>query len=128
MFNGFIDFIFSPFFTFFTNLINMLYKAKLSIPSTFSIKFFDFFNYFSLLGPNFRNLIVTIFLLSFVYSVIFLVTTAISFIQNFKNSIKWWWWFIAFKWCNFYSFSNFFLFWVCFLSWGFVTYCFFKIF
>ena len=90
MFNGFIDFIFSPFFTFFTNLINMLYKAKLSIPSTFSIKIFDFFNYFSLLGPNFRNLIVTIFLLSFVYSVIFLVTTAISFIQNFKNSIKWW--------------------------------------
>ena len=87
MFNGFIDFIFSPFFT---NLINMLYKAKLSIPSTFNIKIFDFFNYFSLLGSNFRNLIVTIFLLSFVYSVIFLVTTAISFIQNFKNSIKWW--------------------------------------
>ena len=127
MFNGFIDFIFSPFFTFFTNLINMLYKAKLSIPSTFSLKFFDFFNYFSLLGPNFRNLIVTIFLLSFVYSVIFLVTTAISFIHNFKNSIKWWW-FNAFERCNFYSFSIFFLFWFCFLSWGFVTYCFFKIF
>lgn len=127
MFNGFIDFIFSPFFTFFTNLINMLYKAKLSIPSTFNIKIFDFFNYFSLLGSNFRNLIVTIFLLSFVYSVIFLVTTAISFIQNFKNSIKWWWWF-AFEWCYFYSFPDFFLFWFFCFSWCSYAYCFFKIF
>lgn len=87
---GFVDTIFSPILNFLNGIFNNLTSARLSVPRGKLFDVFDYFNYLGMFGPAWRNFVVTVAFLSFIYLILYLILNNIGFFIKVKDAIKWW--------------------------------------